>query len=133
MTATAASQAAHAGICSAPCWAPARPLGDSAFPGKVGVHTPSTLNTVSKGTEENPKQQHYKLGEVKTKCCMQDTTSEAGEGKCMQIFLASSKDQPDWQSGSLCSFLLGFFCSSIRKSLLTSNGVRYCRIRSKTR
>lgn len=84
--------------CSEPRGGPAWALGDSSFQGKVCVHTPSTLNVVYKATEENPKQQNYKLGEVKINCCMQDSTSEAGEGKCMQIFLASSKDQPDWQS-----------------------------------
>lgn len=59
---------------------------------------------------ENRKQENYKLGEMtKTNYCMQDTTSEAGEGKYMQTFLASAKDQPDLQSRSLLSFLLGFF------------------------
>lgn len=92
---------AFLGSCTAP--------GDSSFQGKVWVHTPSTLNTVHKATTENPKQQIYELGEVKMNCCVQDTTSEAGEGKCTQTFLASAKDQPDLQSWSLLSFLLWFF------------------------
>lgn len=47
---------------------------------------------------ENIKEQNYKLGEMKTNYCMQDTTSEAGERKYMQAFLASAKDQPNLSS-----------------------------------
>ena len=64
---------------------------------------------------ENRKQQNYKLGEMKTNYCMQDTTSEAGEGKYMQTFLASAKDQTNLQSWSLLSFLLGFFVILLEK------------------
>lgn len=100
---------------SAPHSGPAQ-AGDSCFQGKVWVHTPLTLNTVYKTAmeyffpdTESRKQQNYKLGEMKTNYCMQDTTSEAGEGKYMQTFLASAKDQPNLQSWSLLSFSLGVF------------------------
>lgn len=49
----------------------AGPPGHSSVPGKVWVHAPSTLNTLYKATVENPQQRNYKLGEVKTNCCMQ--------------------------------------------------------------
>lgn len=77
--------------------------GDPAFQGKVWVHAPLTPDRVYKTSVEyffpdmeNRKQENYKLGKIKANYCMQDTTSEAGEGKYMQTFLASAKDQPNF-------------------------------------
>lgn len=86
---------------------------DSAFQGEVWVQALLTLTQLTKSQwnfffpdTENRKQQNYRLGEMYTNWCVEDSTSKAGGGKIRNTFLVSAEYQPNSQSWS-CSH---FYC-----------------------